>query len=127
MDEDRNDRWIASRAVRRAASGTARSLRKQSTASETTLWDALRGRKLGGRKFRRQQSVGPYVLDFYCAEERLAVEVDGGVHCRQQEADRERQQAIESLGIRFVRVTAEQVEQDLPQVLSTIFAAFQSK
>src|SRR5690554_4266380 len=59
MDEDRNDRWIASRAVRRAASGTARSLRKQSTASETTLWDALRGRKLGGRKFRRQQSVGP--------------------------------------------------------------------
>jgi putative DNA methylase len=102
----------------------ARKLRREQTASEGILWEALRNRKLDGRKFRRQQPIGVFVLDFYCAEERLAVEVDGGIHRVQAEADQQRQQLIESLGIRFVRVTAEHVETNLPSALKEIQAAF---
>jgi adenine-specific DNA methylase/very-short-patch-repair endonuclease len=104
----------------------ARKLRRESTPSEDILWQALRNRQLEGRKFRRQQPVGAFVLDFYCADERLAVEVDGPIHSQQKEADAQRQQILESLGIRFVRVTAEQVETDLPAVLAAIRAAFLS-
>ena len=102
----------------------ARRLRRESTPSEEKLWQALRNRQLNGRKFRRQQPVGAFVLDFYCAEEGLAIEVDGAVHETQQEADAERQTILESLGIRFVRVTARAVENDLDGVIEQIRAAF---
>lgn len=102
----------------------ARVLRKEHTRSEAILWQALRNRTLEGRKFRRQQPLGAFVLDFYCAEERLAVEVDGRIHESQQQADQLRQALIETLGIRFVRVTAEQVESDLAGALQAIQAAF---
>src|SRR5690606_9800282 len=102
----------------------ARRLRQESTKSEEILWEGLKNRQLAGRKFRRQQPVGAFVLDFYCASERLAVEVDGSIHDQQQEADQLRQEILESLGIRFVRVRAEEVEQNLPSVLDQIKTAF---
>ena len=79
------------------------------------LWEALRDRPLAGREFRRQHPVGRFVLDFYCYEERLAVEVDGGVHAAQEEADWERQSVAEAMGIRVVRVPAGLVENDPAQ------------
>ena len=102
----------------------ARDARKEPTKSEATLWQALRNRGLGGRTFRRQQPVGPFILDFYCHDESLAVEVDGGIHAGQRTADAQRQQAIESVGVRFVRITADLVENDLPRALATIEDAF---
>ncbi|TVR25567.1 MAG: endonuclease domain-containing protein, partial [Anaerolineaceae bacterium] len=102
----------------------ARNFRKEPTQSEAILWQAIRNRQLDGRKFRRQQPVGAFVLDFYCADERLAVEVDGRIHETQQEADRLRQELIEELGIRFVRVTAEAVEKNLSSVLQQIRSVF---
>jgi very-short-patch-repair endonuclease len=102
----------------------AREFRKDPTPSEDMLWQALRRKQLEGRKFRRQQPIGPFVLDFYCAEERLAVEVDGPIHIEQQAADEQRQALIEETGIRFVRVTAEQVENDIDDVLQIIADAF---
>lgn len=102
----------------------ARNFRKAPTQSEDILWQAIRNLQLDGRKFRRQQPVGAFVLDFYCANERLAVEVDGKIHETQQEADRLRQELIEELGIRFVRVSAEAVENDLPSVLQRIRSVF---
>jgi very-short-patch-repair endonuclease len=104
----------------------AREHRKNPTASESLLWEALRGLKLDGRKFRRQQPVGPFIVDFYCPEERLVVEVDGGIHAQQQREDADRQDALETLGLRFVRVTHEQVIFDLPAVLAAIRAGFAS-
>ncbi len=101
----------------------ARHFRKEPTRSEALLWEALRNRQLDGKKFRRQQPIGAFVLDFFCAEARLAVEVDGPIHENQREADRMRQELIEATGLRFVRVTAEQVETDLQGVLSAIRAA----
>ena len=58
----------------------ARELRRKLTLPEVVLWQALRGRRLDGIRFRRQHPVGPYILDFYCEEAKLAVEVDGSGH-----------------------------------------------
>ncbi|MHB0858108.1 MAG: endonuclease domain-containing protein [Anaerolineae bacterium] len=64
---------------------SAEVLRKQSTPAEALLWQNLRGRRLAGAKFRRQHPIGPYVADFYCAEQHLVVELDGPVHLVQAE------------------------------------------
>ena len=56
------------------------SLRNNATSAEAILWRALKGKQVAGLKFRRQFGVGPYVLDFYCPEIRLGIELDGGVH-----------------------------------------------
>ncbi len=100
--------------------GAARQMRKEPTRSENLLWSALRDRRLANRKFRRQHPVGRFILDFYCHEERLAVEVDGPVHETQRQADGERQQILESMGIRFLRLPAALVEGDLPAALAAI-------
>jgi very-short-patch-repair endonuclease len=107
----------------------ARRLRQTQTRSEELLWDALRGGRLDGVKFRRQHAVGPYILDFYCDDCRLAVEVDGGIHLdwEQQERDRERQAILEEREIAFLRVPASRVEQDLPAVLGLILSALQAR
>src|SRR5687768_7995127 len=73
------------------ATTTAREFRRSTTASEAILWEHLRGRRLSGYRFRRQQPIGPYVADFFCSTAGLIVEVDGAVHDQQQEYDLERQ------------------------------------
>ena len=83
----------------------ARTLRKGQTSAESVLWYLLRGRRLLGFKFRRQYPFPPYVLDFYCDELRLAVELDGGQHNADGEAarDERRDQYIRGRGIEVVR------------------------
>ncbi|HEX8691190.1 MAG TPA: DUF559 domain-containing protein [Longimicrobium sp.] len=110
--------------LRRRMVEVARGFRKEPTRSEGLLWEALRRRSLAGRKFRRQQPIGPFVVDFFCPSERLIVEVDGGVHESQRERDAARQECLETLGPRFLRVPAEQVERDLPAVVHTIRFCF---
>jgi very-short-patch-repair endonuclease len=109
--------------MRRSLRDAARINRKRPTASEEILWTALRGKHLDGLKFRRQHPVGPFVLDFFCAERRVAVEIDGGIHDQQLEADLRRQEAVERLGITFVRIPARMVERDLEESLDLIRAA----
>src|SRR5690606_38538258 len=118
--ESRVARWHISDALRERMGEVSRQLGREPTPSADILWQALSDRRLDGRTVRRQQHVGPFVLDFFCPEERMAVEGDGAVHETQQEADDERQRLIESLGIRFVRLTAEEVENDLPTALDVI-------
>lgn len=72
----------------------ARGMRKQPTPAEAHLWQALRGSALGVR-FRRQHPVGRFILDFWCPEARLVVEVDGEIHEHQQERDTERTAMLE--------------------------------
>ena len=85
-------------------------LRAEMPVAEKLLWKHLRHQNLGV-KFRRQVSVGKYVVDFYCPSLHLAIEVDGASHAGDatQEYDEARQRAIESLGVRFVRVANEDV------------------
>jgi very-short-patch-repair endonuclease len=75
----------------------ARELRKNATGPERALWGLLRDRRLCGAKFRRQHAVGPYVVDFYCPVRRLVVEIDGRSHDDRGEADRRRQEYLESV------------------------------
>ncbi|MBI4761126.1 MAG: endonuclease domain-containing protein [Chloroflexi bacterium] len=98
----------------------ARQFRKEPTRSEAMLWQALRGKKLDGIKFRRQQPIGNFVVDFYNSVYRLVVEVDGSVHDSQIELDRERQTILEQLGLNVLRVKSEDVEKNLSSVLETI-------
>ncbi len=124
-DGGRKDRlWNISPQLHAQMAEVARRFRKAATPSEAMLWDALRGRSLRGRKFRRQQPIGPFVVDFYCPEERLIVEVEGPVHLRQAKADRDRQRLLESFGLRLLRLTAEMVETQLDRALGKIEAAF---
>jgi very-short-patch-repair endonuclease len=118
------DRWQIGDPLRTQMIAVARQFRKQPTPSEALLWQALRGQRLDGRKFRRQQPIGPFIVDFFCPSERLIVEVDGPIHNQQHDADRQRQHLLEGLGLRFVRVTADAVETNLDAVLATIRAAF---
>ena len=120
------DRWEISDVLRVRMVEVARGFRKEATASEAILWQALRGKQLDGRKFRRQQPIGPFVVDFYCAAERVIVEVDGPIHEDQRVADQERQRLLETLGLRFVRVAAADVETSLQTVLSTLRRAFRT-
>ena len=119
-------REAASRNTRKAIVAAARDLRQRQTPSERLLWNALRDRGQMGRKFRRQARIGHFVVDFYCAAERLVVEVDGGMHRQRRTADRGRQRMLEEMGLRVLRVTAEACEQNLHDVLEEIRSAFRS-
>jgi len=100
----------------------ARALRRPLTPTEAILWDRLRDRGLEGLKFRRQHAVGRFVLDFYCSELRLAVEVDGAIHNSPEHrtADAARQSELEGSGIRFIRIPASVVEADIDHALELI-------
>jgi len=79
-------------------------LRNNSTPAEAGLWNLLKQSRLG-RKFRRQHSVGNYILDFYCPEERLAIELDGQAHDSEEQyfQDMKRTQYLNNLGIKVLR------------------------
>ncbi|GAB4371183.1 MAG: hypothetical protein Kow00121_12510 [Elainellaceae cyanobacterium] len=122
--KEEQEKWEISKATQKKMQEVARQFRKEPTASEAILWEALRNRKFENRKFRRQHPIGTFIVDFFCHEERLILEVDGGVHTTQKELDRQRQELLESLGLRFLRVTSEEVETSLPNVLEKIHQAF---
>ena len=100
----------------------ARELRQDATDAEARLWDALRGRRLAGLKFRRQHPYGRFVLDFFCVEQGLAVELDGGVHAEPMQAARdvERTEFLLAHGIRVLRFKNDQVENEIETVLRQI-------
>ena len=80
-----------------------RDLREHQTDAEAKLWYFLKGRHLAGFKFRRQHSIGPYILDFYCPERRAAVELDGSQHLDRVDYDDKRTAFLEPEGIRVLR------------------------
>ncbi|HYD68632.1 endonuclease domain-containing protein [Azospirillum sp.] len=99
----------------------ARQLRQSATNSERLLWGALRDRRLNGLKFRRQQQIGRYVVDFVCHERRLIIEVDGGQHS--VAGDAERTAFLQAQGYRVLRFWNPEVLTTMPVVLETILAA----
>ncbi|HTO28734.1 MAG TPA: DUF559 domain-containing protein [Devosia sp.] len=95
-------------------------MRRNSTDVETILWQELRDRRLGGHKFRRQATVGPYVADFLCAEKRLIVELGGGQHG--VEADARRTAELVRLGYRVIRFWNNELTENRDAVLERILA-----
>jgi len=103
-----------------------RKLRTEMTPAESKLWSVLKNRQLAGRKFRRQQSIGRYIVDFYCPFEKLVIELDGAEHAETQRNDYDaaRQAELESLGLTILRFENRMVFEQLENVLEGIKRCF---
>lgn len=101
-------------------------LRNNSTKAESQLWKALKKKQLEGRKFRRQHSLGNYIVDFYCPKEKLIVELDGQGHHNfvNEEYDTKRTNYLESLGLKVLRFENHLVFEQLDMVLEAIKIEF---
>ena len=84
------------------------------------LWQSLRLKLTGGLKFRRQHAIDRFIVDFYCVKAHLVIEVDGPIHDGQLEADGARQAHLESLGLRVIGFTNEEVLRDIGRVIDVI-------
>jgi very-short-patch-repair endonuclease len=103
----------------------ARELRGSHTDAENLLWMLLRDRRFCGFKFRRQHPVGGYILDFYCHKRRIAVELDGGGHAAEEQAnyDNERTKVLEGAGIKVLRFWNDDVLRNTEMVLEALHGA----
>jgi very-short-patch-repair endonuclease len=98
----------------------ARDLRRRMTPQEKMLWHALRNDSNAALHIRRQQVVAGYIVDFYCASAKLAIEIDGGSHLQRTEHDVLRDRALSEMGIRTLRVSNNEVDRNLDGVMRTI-------
>ena len=98
----------------------ARAMRTDPTPAERVLWNELRGNRLCGVPVRRQYPVDRFVLDFYCASRKLAIEVDGEIHDDQHEQDQARTEALAVRGIRVIRFRNDDVLNRLESVLQRL-------
>jgi very-short-patch-repair endonuclease len=105
--------------------GRARKLRERQTDVESKLWLRLRGRQLGGIKFRRQHPLGPFIVDFCCVEKGLIVELDGSQHAKRNTADERRTKLLEHVGYRVLRFWDNDVLSNLDGVLERISEALE--
>jgi very-short-patch-repair endonuclease len=93
------------------------------TPAEQLLWQALKGKQLNGLKFRRQHPLGSFIADFFCAEHKLIIELDGAVHKQQTEYDDARTHKLEEFGYRVIRFRNQEVSANLDAVLERILEA----
>ena len=103
---------------------TRRDLRRNMTKAEQLLWKQIRSEQIGGTKFRRQFSIGRFIVDFYACKIKLVVEVDGLTHITEEQLayDKERQSALEEFGISFLRFKNEEIYCDIDLVIDRITA-----
>ncbi|MCW3105433.1 MAG: hypothetical protein JWO09_3873 [Bacteroidetes bacterium] len=101
-------------------------LRNNATRTEVHLWKFLQKSQLDGVKFRRQQSIGPYIVDFYTYQYNLAVEVDGEIHEEEEmlKHDARRERYLESKGVKVLRFKNAEVFEDIERVLNLIRKEF---
>ena len=99
---------------------TARELRRNMTDAERALWQRLKARQLEGFKFRRQEQIGRFIVDFVCFERGLIVEADGGQHAVDREKDQERSRWLNSQGFTVLRFWNNDVLENTDGVMETI-------
>jgi len=104
-----------------------RDLRTHQTDAENLLWGLLRNRRLLGLKFRRQYPLNPYILDFYCHDAALAIELDGGQHLEQKVYDRQRTLFLEGKGIKVLRFWNNELLQQTENVLEQIYLTLEQR
>jgi very-short-patch-repair endonuclease len=120
MPEERRNRSVNARDF-------ARRLRRNQNLVEALLWAELRNGKLKGLKFRRQHPVGPFVVDFYCAEARVSAELDGKTHVGREKKDAERQAWLESQGLLVIRCPNEEIKDGIDELLELLWQACVSR
>ena len=101
----------------------AREMRSRMTDAEALLWTLLRNRRIAGAKFRRQHPEGRYILDFYCEEKKLGIELDGGQHSEAVEYDEKRGEWLRLQGIRILRFWNNQMLAETEAVMEVIYQA----
>ena len=116
--------YISSRHNQKEQTLLRKTLRNNAAAPESILWLRLKGKQIEGLKFRRQYGVGPYVLDFYCPELRLGIELDGEVHntYEAEEYDKRRTRFLNDNRITVLRYKNEVVYQNLEAIVEDIIA-----
>ena len=112
-----------SRRPSRETKERVKQLRVYATEPEKILWDALRARNVGGLKFRRQHPIEPYIADFYCADARIVVELDGESHNGREEYDAQRDKYFADAGLTVMRVTNQDVVTNIDGVAAAILKA----
>jgi very-short-patch-repair endonuclease len=100
----------------------AKALRKNMTLSEVLLWDVLKNKQMMGYDFDRQKPIDEFIVDFYCKDLMLAIEIDGDSHDSEEafEKDVKRQERLEKLGVLFLRFDDLEVKKDMTNVIRTI-------
>ena len=104
----------------------ARQLRKNQTDAENLLWHFLRNRFLNGYKFKRQQVMGKYIIDFVCEKKKIIIELDGGQHFDAQSYDETRTRYLEGLGYKVLRFWNDDVFKETDGVLEVILSSLES-
>ena len=105
----------------------ARNLRRKQTEAERLLWVHIRNRRLDGYRFRRQEVIGSFIVDFVCLEKKLIIELDGGQHVDNAVADAVRTQQLEEYGYHVIRFWNDEVLTRTDDVLSSILKELQMK
>lgn len=116
---------ITGQKVASAKLARAIEMRREMTPTERALWARLRAGRLAGYHFRRQQVIEPYIVDFYCHQVGLVVEVDGSVHLEQQEQDQQRDQYLISRGMHILRFWNSEINDNMEGVLVEILRCCQ--
>jgi very-short-patch-repair endonuclease len=99
----------------------AREMRRKMTDAEALVWKLVRNRRIAGAKFRRQHPIGRYILDFYCDEKKLAIELDGGQHMEAVDYDELRDVWLRAQGIKVLRFWNNQVLMETEAVMEAIY------
>ena len=98
----------------------AKLMRKRMTPAEKVFWQAVKGNKVKGLHFRRQQIIKGFIADFYCDKLKLVVEIDGGIHESQKDYDAERDKVIKDHEIRVIRFTNQDVLNDIATIIKQL-------
>ena len=110
----------------KASPQTARRLRRNQTNAERILWFRLRDRRLNGWKFKRQFPIDRYIVDFFCADAHLIIELDGGQHAVRTDSDAQRSKILEAMGYLVLRFWDNDVMRNLEGVLAEIYTALET-
>ena len=116
------ERWQTRPKTWSVLKDAARDNRHTPTLAERVLWSRLRGSQLQGVRFRRQHTIGSYIVDFYAAAAKLVVEADGEIHRQQTDDDRARDEFLEAAGLKVLRFENEEVVNRIDDVLARIRA-----
>ena len=106
--------------MERSTRTIAKTLRRRLTNAERSLWKHLRAKQIEGQKFRRQEPIGRYIVDFVCHEKRIVVEVDGGQHSTDKVRDNKRDKWLEEQGYKVLRFWNNEVLTNIKGVLEVI-------
>ena len=113
----RNTQTYKSLPFNPALKDKAKALRKAGILHEALLWLELKGKKMNGLDFDRQKIIGNFIVDFYCAEKAVVIEVDGSSHDSKQNEDAQRDRYLESFGLTVIRLLAKDVLQNMNGVV----------